>query len=115
MLIPSRRTRPEPSDGALRFTGAVCTLCRQVRQEEDLDQDRLCPDCRGDVLRKLRTLPHFVALAILVAVFVVASMRVNFEVLPWYLWAVQFAAVYYLGVRLGRETIKGYIRWKRSR
>ena len=37
------------------------------------------------------------------------------EFLPAYAWLLPLAAAYYLGFRIGREAVKGYLRWRRAR
>lgn len=63
----------------------------------------------------MRTGPHIIAALIVVpfAVWVWGLERSDY--LPPYAWLIPLAAAYYLGFRIGREAIKGYLRWRRVR
>lgn len=56
---------------------------------------------------------HLTALAITVPFGIWILLGESFGVLPLYAWLLPLAAAYYLGYRIGREVVKGFVRWKR--
>ena len=58
---------------------------------------------------------HLIAILIVLpfAVWVLVGGRSGYFSL--YAWLLPLAAAYYLGLRIGRELTKGYLRWRRSR
>lgn len=92
-----------------------CEACREIRPEEALDERRWCSDCRKDLDRLERWGQHVTALAITIPFGVWIVLEEQFGVLPGYAWLLPLAAAYYLGFRIGRELVKGYVRWRRVR
>ncbi len=101
---------PEP-----HFAGAVCDGCGKVVPQKALDSNRWCAECRPRLQKRLRLTPHIIA-ALIVLPFAVWVWRLDKSAfLPGYAWLLPLAAAYYLGLRIGRETMKGYLRWRRTR
>lgn len=99
----------------LHFEGTLCDACGKPHPKEALDEDGWCPDCRPRMQRRMRISPHLIAILIVVpfAVWVVRLEKAEF--LPAYAWLLPLGAAYYLGFRIGREAVKGYLRWRRAR
>lgn len=118
--------RPEPGasggeeagptrGGALRFSGARCRSCGEIRPEETLDDHRWCPECRERLGRRIRRGAHAVAVAVVLPFALWILWLERSAYLPWYAWLLPLAAAYYLGLRIGWEALKGYARWRRLR
>ncbi len=105
---------PDHPDG-LHLGGTACDACRRPTPEEALDEDGWCADCRPQMQRRMRTGPHVIAALIVFpfAIWVWGLDRGDY--LPPYAWLIPLGAAYYLGFRIGREAIKGYLRWRRVR
>jgi hypothetical protein len=99
----------------LQFSGTRCEACGQPRPEGALDEQGWCAECRRRSERRVKIGQHLIAAAIVLpfAIWVLVLEKSAF--LPWYAWLLPLAAAYYLGQRIGRESIKGYIRWRRIR
>jgi hypothetical protein len=84
-----------------------------VHADDVLDEDRWCPECHKRMQRRVRVGQHLIAGLIVLpfAVWVVTLEKLDF--LPVYAWLLPLLAAYYLGLRIGREAIKGYLRWRR--
>lgn len=102
---------PEP----VHFSAARCESCGRVVPDAALEEGGWCPECRERRTRRLGTWPHVIAGLIVLpfAVWVLVLDKSAF--LPWYAWLVPLAAAYYLGFRIGREAVKGYLRMRRDR
>lgn len=94
---------------------ALCRACGRPRPEPELDDAGWCPTCQAELERRTRRAPHLIAAAIVLpfALWIVLGGR--FAVLPRYAWLLPLAAAYYLGFRIGRELVRGYARWRRTR
>ncbi|MFQ5690618.1 MAG: hypothetical protein ACE5HQ_10135 [Gemmatimonadota bacterium] len=103
---------PDPS---VHFGGGRCAACGSLQPEGSLDEERWCPRCRARLRRLARLAPHLVAavLAVPFGLWILSLEKTSF--LPFYAWLLPLAAAYYLGFRIGRELIKGYARWRRTR
>lgn len=106
---------PEASRQVLHLSGERCQACGEPRPEGALDENGWCPDCQARMRRRLRIGPHLIAAAIVLpfAIWILVLEKSAF--LPWYAWLLPLAAAYYLGMRIGREAIRGYLRWRRVR
>ncbi len=100
---------------ARHFSGAACDACREVHPEEELDENRWCEGCRERIRRQLRIGQHVIAAVIVFPFAIWVWTLEKVEYLPLYAWFLPLAAAYYLGLRIGRESIKGYVRWRRVR
>lgn len=103
-----------PSSAPLEFSSARCALCGEPRPEEALDEVGRCPDCRDRRERRLQVWPHLIASLIVVPFGAWVLVLEKSAFLPWYAWLLPLAAAYYLGFRIGREVVKGYLRWRRG-
>jgi uncharacterized protein (DUF983 family) len=96
-----------------------CPSCGRELPEADADDFGWCEECREDLRRSARRGSHLVAALITVpfAGWILVKGLVDdlFQVLPYYAWLLPLAVAYYLGLRIGRELIRGYRRWKRTR
>lgn len=99
----------------LHFKGTQCDSCRRLYPKEALDEDGWCAECRPRMQRRMRISPHMIAALIVVpfAIWVWGLDKADF--LPPYAWLIPLGAAYYLGFRIGRETVKGYLRWRHVR
>ena len=89
-----------------------CASCRELYPTSALDQRLWCPPCRDELARKLRWGSHVTALAITVPFAVWVYMVRTTEVLSPWAWVLPRGAAYYLGWRIGKELIKGWVRLK---
>lgn len=103
------------STRSLQFAGERCRGCGEVRPEENLDEHRWCEACRERLEARIRWGTHAVALLIVVPFAVWVLFLDKSAYLPPYAWLIPLAAAYYLGLRIGREALKGYARWRRLR
>ena len=108
-------TEPAGTPEGLHFQGAACDACGELFPKGALDEDRWCADCRPRMQRRMQMGRHIVATLITLpfAIWVIQLERAEF--LPAYAWLLPLAAAYYLGFRIGREVVKGYTRWRRTR
>ncbi|UCG76600.1 MAG: hypothetical protein JSV95_04715 [Gemmatimonadota bacterium] len=120
-MMPRRADRPGPAEreGAwhLRPRGeaARCRACGAFHPESDLDDAGWCRTCNADLERRTRKAPRLIAAAIVLPFAVWVVLGGHFGVLPRYAWLLPLAAAYYLGLRIGREVMKGYARWRQTR
>ena len=99
----------------LHFKGTLCDGCGTLNPKEALDEDGWCAECRPRMQRRMHISPHVIA-TLLVVPFAIWVWRFDkAEFLPGYAWLIPLAAAYYLGFRIGREAVKGYLRWRRVR
>lgn len=97
----------------VHFAAERCRACREPRPEGALDEHGWCGACRERLEARLRWGTHAVALLV-VAPFVIWVLVVEKAAyLPWYAWLLPLAAAYYLGLRIGREALEGWARWRR--
>lgn len=110
-------SREPTSTWRLRYQGALarCRACGRQRPEQELDEAGWCPACRVELERRTRKAPHLFAAGIVLPFAVWILLGGRFGVLPPYAWLLPLAAAYYLGYRIGRELVKGYARWRRTR
>lgn len=97
----------------IEFSGAVCSGCGRVRPEAELDENRWCSECQERMRKRIRIGQHLIATAIVLPFAVWVLLVEKYDFLPFYAWLLPLAAAYYLGLRIGRESIKGYLRWRR--
>ena len=114
MLLPSSQVESELAE-APRFRGAVCDNCRRVLTEGELDSDRICSDCRKRIVRQIRIGMHVIALLVTLPFAVWVLTLDKSDYFPGYAWLIPLAAAYYLGLRIGREAMRGYVQWRGTR
>lgn len=93
---------------------ARCRECGAPNSRDDLDEYGWCPACQAALRRRTGRVAHLIALLIVLpfAVWILVSERSGYFSL--YAWLLPLAAAYYLGLRIGRELARGYLRWRRS-
>jgi hypothetical protein len=92
----------------------ACAHCGRPTSRHELDDHLWCPDCRADLERTAARGRYLVALAVTLpfgAWIVIEGPR---GVLPAYAWALPLAAAWFLGQRIGREVIRGWLRARRG-
>ena len=94
---------------------AGCRECGAQHARDDLDVYGWCPACRAALRKRTVRASHLIALLIVVpfAIWILVGDRSGYFSL--YAWLLPLAAAYYLGLRIGRELAKGYLRWRRSK
>lgn len=106
---------PEPGRQVLQISGERCRACGEPRPAGALDESGWCADCRAVTERRVRIGQHVIAAAIVLPFGIWVLVLEKSAYLPWYAWLLPLAAAYYLGLRIGREAIRGYERWRRIR
>lgn len=92
----------------------ACRDCGEPRPRAELDRFLWCHDCARALERTARRGQHAVA-GLITLPFVVWILAEGTEgVLPTYAWTLPLLAAYYLGSRIGRVLIRGYLRSKRG-
>ena len=119
MRKDSDRFEPTEHEGVWRLRprgdAARCRVCGRPHPEMELDEAGWCRPCTAGLERKTRWIPHVLAGCIVIPFAVWIVLGGQFAVLPRYAWLLPLAAAYYLGFRIGREVVRGYGRWRRSR
>jgi hypothetical protein len=100
----------QPSEGEVD-----CRECGTSHAREELDLYGWCGACQANMRRKTGRASHLIAIVIVLpfAIWVLLGGRSGY--FPLYAWLLPLAAAYYLGLRIGRELTKGYLRWRRGR
>ena len=91
----------------------VCRNCGEPKPLADLDQYHWCEDCQAGLRKRITGRAHLIALLVVLPFAAWILLDSQFSYFPWYAWLLPLAAAYYLGFRLGREVMKGWIRWQR--
>jgi len=91
-----------------------CASCEELYPHSDLDRQLWCPSCRDALGRRVRWGRHGAALVVTVPFALWILVEGRFGVLPLWAWLVPLGAAYYLGYRIGREVMRGYVRWRRG-
>ena len=92
-----------------------CPNCGQEVADTEADEYGWCEECRKELRKSARRGAHLVGAAVTLPFGVWILIQGRFDVLVWYAWLLPLAVAYYLGHRIGRELIRGYRRWKRTR
>lgn len=91
-----------------------CRGCGEPRSRSDLDRFLWCQECARRLERTARRGQHAVA-GLIALPFLVWILAEGTEgVLPTYAWTLPLLAAYYLGSRIGRVLIRGYLRARRG-
>lgn len=96
-------------------TDADCRECGASNSPANLDVYGWCPACQAALRRRTWRAAHVIAVLIVIpfAIWILVGGRSGY--FPLYAWLLPLGAAYYLGLRIGRELAKGYLRWRRSR
>ena len=94
---------------------ASCRECGSIVSRDELDAYSLCPGCAAALRKRTRLAAHVIALLIVLpfAIWILVGGRSGY--FPLYAWLLPLTAAYYLGLRIGRELAKGYLRWREIR
>ncbi|MFQ5890019.1 MAG: hypothetical protein ACE5JR_08185 [Gemmatimonadota bacterium] len=92
-----------------------CRICRNVVPEHTLDARVWCEACREELRRKVAVGQHAVAVLVTAPFAAWIAIEGVKGFLPRYAWLLPLAAAYYLGLRIGRETLRGVLTALRSR
>lgn len=100
-----------PQD-VVHFQGTECEGCGGEFAANALDENDWCDACRLIMKRRLARGRHIIAALITLpfAIWVLTLDRGGTLAQP--VWLLPLAAAYYLGLRIGREVVRGYSRWK---
>ena len=91
-----------------------CRSCRRLYPQSELDQRLWCPPCRDRVKRLSRIGSHVTALVVTVPFGIWVLVSASTEVLSPMAWLLPLAAAYYLGWRIGREVVKGWVKLRNT-
>lgn len=97
----------------LHFAGERCQVCGREGPPDSLDEYRWCPECQGRLDRRIRWGKHLMALLVVAPFAVWVLVLEKGAYLPLYAWLIPLGAAYYLGLRIAREALRGYARWRR--
>lgn len=112
-----------PSEGRAAFrarsgdgeeAGARCRSCRAVRPREELDDRLWCEACRERLARASLIGSHLTAVLVTVPFGIWVLVSGSTEVLSPWAWVMPLGAAYYLGWRIGREIVKGWVKLRTS-
>ncbi len=104
------------ADKGIRFQEAVqCVACGSEFRDAEIGKDGCCADCRPRMKRRSRVGQHLIASLVTLPFAIWVWQLDKLDVLPRPAWLLPLMAAYYLGFRIGRELVKGYRRWQRSR
>ncbi|MGH7539566.1 MAG: hypothetical protein ACRELC_01055 [Gemmatimonadota bacterium] len=99
--------------GELHFVGVPCAACGELHPREALDDQGWCAACGPSMKRRMRIGSHVIA-ALVVLPFAIWVWRLDRGgFLPLYAWLIPLIAAYYLGLRVGRTVLDGWVRWRR--
>lgn len=91
----------------------TCRNCGELFPMEELDRWLWCHPCALGLERRARRGQHLIAALITLPFIVWILVEGTGSVLPTYAWALPLLAAYYLGSRIGRVLIRGYVRGRR--
>lgn len=86
-----------------------CVACRELYPHSALDQQLWCPPCRDALETKMTRVSHLTALLVTVPFGIWVLLEASSEVLSIWAWVMPLGAAYYLGYRIGRELVKGWV------
>jgi hypothetical protein len=109
--VQERTDRPASRDHAER---QPCASCRDLYPHSDLDRQLWCPACRAELGRRVRWGRHAAALLVTIPFAIWILLEGRGGVLPTWAWLLPLGAAYFLGYRIGREVMRGYVRVKRG-
>jgi hypothetical protein len=111
---PDVQVRTDPQVPGGQDGGQRCASCQELYPHSDLDRQLWCPACREDLGRRVRWGRHAAALLVTIpfAIWILAEGRSG--PLPGWAWLLPLGAAYFLGYRIGREVMRGYVRVRRG-
>ncbi len=92
-----------------------CRICGKGSKRSGLDRHLWCQACRSEIDQRARRWRHAIAAAITVPFAIWIVLEGTNGTLPPYAWLLPLAAAYYLGMRIGREVVKGVLRARREK
>jgi hypothetical protein len=92
----------------------ACQRCEEPYPRDSLDRWLWCPPCRSQLERQARRGQHLIAALITAPFLIWILIEGTGGVLPTYAWSLPLLAAYYLGSRIGRVLIRGYLRARRD-
>ncbi|MDT8435811.1 MAG: hypothetical protein RRA92_03555 [Gemmatimonadota bacterium] len=108
--MPARRRLEVAAPGSEPLE--ACRRCGTEFPESTLDDGRWCPQCHGALESAAARGQHAIAALVTLPFAVWIFIEGTRGYFPVYAWAIPLAAAYYLGMRIGREVVRG---WYRSR
>lgn len=105
-------TEGRASPDGLHFQSTACAGCGEVFPLQALDEDDWCTGCGPAMRRRMKRGRHLIAALITLpfAIWILTLDRGG--TLSQAVWLLPLAAAYYLGLRIGREVVKGFVRWQ---
>ncbi len=82
--------------------------------ESTFDEWGWCPRCHAELEAKAARGQHGIALLVTLPFAVWIAVQGRRGYFPLYAWAIPLAAAYYLGMRIGREVVRGWVRSRRG-
>lgn len=105
---------PRPLPDTPHFQVTTCEACGTTVAKGALDADGWCEACRPRMRRRMKIGPHVIASMITIPFGVWILTLDRGAYLPGLAWLLPLAAAYYLGLRIGREVMKGWARARRA-
>jgi hypothetical protein len=107
------RSRLEVGPTAEKPRGS-CQNCDEELPQSTLDENGWCPQCSRDLERTAARGQHLIAALITIPFAIWIAVEGTRGYFPLYAWALPLAAAYYLGMRIGREVVRGWVRSRRG-
>lgn len=98
--------------GSLHFQSNECPACGGEFPSKALDEDGWCRDCGPAMRRRVMQGRHVIAALITLPFGIWILTLDRGGTLSQAVWVLPLAAAYYLGLRIGKEMVKGYVRWR---
>lgn len=92
-----------------------CRACRREAPRRELDERGWCETCRSELARRVSIGQHLVAALVTLPFAIWIAVEGVEGFLPLYAWAIPLAAAYWLGMRIGREVLRGAVAARRAR
>ena len=100
------------SDGGLYLRSSLCGGCGKELPPQMLDDNDWCADCRPIMRRRIQRGRHMIAALITVPFAIWILTLERGDTLSQAVWVLPLAAAYYLGLRIGREVVRGWVSWR---
>ena len=92
----------------------TCRGCGEDLPQSTLDDNGWCPQCSWALEKTAARGQHFIAASITLPFAIWIAVEGTRGYFPVYAWAIPLAAAYYLGMRIGREVVRGWVRSRRE-